>query len=114
MQITFETRKRITGFYILRYGVPEGRSRKGYASFKQVQPWPWHVEVNCFLGMAISKPVSLVLCMHGHKDSFGPRIWVGTTLKDFVKAYSKERSHPPRYPTRCQVHPFSFPILSEH
>ena len=26
-------------------GVPEGRSSEGYASFKQVKPWPWHVEV---------------------------------------------------------------------
>ena len=40
MQITFETRKRSTGFYVLRQGVPEG-----YASFKQVKSWPWHVEV---------------------------------------------------------------------
>ena len=45
MQITFETRKRNTGFYVLRQGVPEGRSSEGYASFKQVKPWPWHVEV---------------------------------------------------------------------
>ena len=29
-QITFETRKRNTGFYILRHGVPEGRSNEGY------------------------------------------------------------------------------------
>ena len=26
-------------------GVPEGCSSEGYASFKQVKPWPWHVEV---------------------------------------------------------------------
>ena len=29
----------------LRQGVPDGRSSKGYASFKQVKSWPWHVEV---------------------------------------------------------------------
>ena len=45
MQITFETRKKNTGFYVLRQGVPEGRSIEGYASFKQVMPWPWYVEV---------------------------------------------------------------------
>ena len=38
MQITFETMKRNTGFYVLRQGVPEGRSSEGYASFKQVKP----------------------------------------------------------------------------
>ena len=41
----FETRKRNTRFYILRLGVPEGRSSEGYASLKQVKSWPWHVEV---------------------------------------------------------------------
>ena len=45
MQITFETRKRNTRSYVLRQGIPEGRSSKGYASFKQVKSWPWHVEV---------------------------------------------------------------------
>ena len=45
MQITFETKKRNTRFYVLRQGVPEGRSSEGYASFKQVKPWPWYIEV---------------------------------------------------------------------
>ena len=45
VQITFETRKRNTGFYVLRHGVPEGRSSEGHATFKQVKPWPWDVEV---------------------------------------------------------------------
>ena len=36
---------RNTGFYILRQGVPEGCSSKGYASFKQVKPGPWHKKV---------------------------------------------------------------------
>ena len=45
MKITLETRKRNTGFYILRQGVPEGRFSEGYASFKQVKSCPWHVEV---------------------------------------------------------------------
>ena len=33
MQITFKIKKRNT-FYILRQGVPEGRSSEGYANFK--------------------------------------------------------------------------------
>ena len=41
----WKKRKRITGFYISRQVVPEGRSSEGYASFKQVKPWPWHVQV---------------------------------------------------------------------
>ena len=45
MQTTFETKKRNTGFYVLRQGVPDGRSTEGYASFRQVKPWSWHVEV---------------------------------------------------------------------
>ena len=45
MQITFETTNRNKRFYILRQGVREGRSSEGYASFKQVMPWPWNVEV---------------------------------------------------------------------
>ena len=44
VQITFKTRKRNTGFCILKQGVPEGRSSEGYASFKQVKPWSGHVE----------------------------------------------------------------------
>ena len=31
----FETRKRNTGFYVLRQGVPEGRSSDGYASLRE-------------------------------------------------------------------------------
>ena len=45
VQITFETRKRNTRVDILRQGVPEECSSKGYANFKQVEPWSWHVEV---------------------------------------------------------------------
>ena len=45
MQITFKKRNRNTRVYVLRQGVPEGRSSEGYASFKQIKPWPWHVEV---------------------------------------------------------------------
>ena len=29
----------------MRPGVPERRSSEGYANFKQVKPWHWHVEV---------------------------------------------------------------------
>ena len=32
-------------FYILRQAVSEGCSSKGYASFKQVEPWSWHIQV---------------------------------------------------------------------
>ena len=38
--------REITGFYVLRQGVPQGRSCEEYASFNQVKLWPWHVEVN--------------------------------------------------------------------
>ena len=44
VQTTFETRKISRGFYVLRQGDAEGRSCKGYASFKQIKPFPWHVE----------------------------------------------------------------------
>ena len=29
----------------MRQGVPDGHSSEGYANFKQVKSWPWHVEV---------------------------------------------------------------------
>ena len=45
VQITFETRKRNTVFYVLRQGVPEGCSSEGYANFKLVKSWPWHVRL---------------------------------------------------------------------
>ena len=45
MQITFEIRKRNTGFYVLRLRVPKGRSSEGYASFKQIKSWSWYVEI---------------------------------------------------------------------
>ena len=51
MHITFETRKRNTGFYVLRQGVPEGPSSEGYASLKQIKSWPWRVEV--FPGVSV-------------------------------------------------------------
>ena len=41
----FKTRKRNTRFYVLRQGVTEGCSSEVYASFNEVKPWPWHVEV---------------------------------------------------------------------
>ena len=50
----FETRKRDTGFYILRQGVPEGRSIEGYTNFKQVKSW--HVEV--IPGVSVVGPVT--------------------------------------------------------
>ena len=35
VQTTFKTRKRNTGFYVLRQGVPEGDSSEGYASLNK-------------------------------------------------------------------------------
>ena len=37
--------REVQDFCVLRQGVPEGRSSEGYASFKQVKSWPWHIEV---------------------------------------------------------------------
>ena len=37
--------REIQDFYVLRQGVPEGRSSESCASFKQVRSWPWHVDV---------------------------------------------------------------------
>ena len=46
MFITFETRKRNKGFYVLRQGVPEGCSSERCATFKQVKTRrPWRVDV---------------------------------------------------------------------
>ena len=45
MQVTIATRKRNTGFYVLKQGVPERRSSEGYASCKQAKLWPGHVRV---------------------------------------------------------------------
>ena len=77
MQITFETRKRNIGFYVLRQGVPEGRSSEGYASFKQVKPWPWHEEVIPGVGV-----VGLV-----SKRELCQVIW-GIIIKNFMHKYS--------------------------
>ena len=62
MQITFETRKRNIGFYVLRQGVPEGRSSEGYASFKQVKPWDVQVisEVSA-VGLVINEELCKVV-----------------------------------------------------
>ena len=72
MQITFETRKRSTGFYVLRQGVPEG-----YASFKQVKSWPWHVEVIPGVGV-VGLMTNKELCQV---------IW-GLIVKNFTHTYS--------------------------
>ena len=77
MQITFETRKRSTGFYTLRQGVPEGCSSEGYANFKHVKPWPWHVEVIpgvSVVGLTTNEVLCQVVCgsiqNFTHKYSF--------------------------------------------
>ena len=77
MQITFETRKRNTGFYALRQGVPVGCSSKGYASFKQDKPWPWHIEVIPGVGV-----VGLVT----HKE-LCQVLWE-IIIKNFMQKYS--------------------------
>ena len=77
MQITFETRKRNTGFYVLRHEVPEGRSSEGYLSFKQVKSWPWHVEVI---------PAVSVAGLMTSKELFKV-VW-GIIIKNFMHKYS--------------------------
>ena len=77
MQITFETKKRNTGFYVLRQGVPDGRSSEGYASFKQVKSWPWHVEV--------IPEVSVVGLVTSEELCKG--VW-GIIIKNFMHKYS--------------------------
>ena len=77
MQVAFETRKRNTGFYILRQGVPEGRSREGYVSYKHVKPWPWHVEV--IPGVSVVGPVTNEeLC----------KVASGIIIKNFMHKYA--------------------------
>ena len=78
VQITFETTKRNTWFYILRQGVPEGRSSEGYASFKYVQPWPWHVAVIPGVGVLVGLVTNKELCQV---------IW-GIIIKNFMHKYS--------------------------
>ena len=77
MQITFEIMKKNTLLYILRQGVPEGRSSEGYASFKLVKPRPWHVEVIRgvgVMGLVTNKELCKV-------------IW-GIIIKNFMHKYS--------------------------
>ena len=65
MQTTFETRKRNTGFYVLRQVVPEGRSSEEYASFKQKKSWPWHTEVIpgvSVVGLVSNEELCKVVC----------------------------------------------------
>ena len=77
MQITFEKRKRNTGFYVLRQGVPEGRSSEEYANFKQVKPWPWHVEV--IPGVIVMGLVT--------NEELCKTVW-GIIIKNFMHEYS--------------------------
>ena len=77
MQITFETRKRNTRFYVLRQGVPEGRSSEGYASFKQVKLWPWNVEV--IPGVSVMGLVT--------NEELCKVVW-GIIIKNFMRKYS--------------------------
>ena len=58
-------------------GVPEGRSSEGYASFKQVKPWPWHVEVILGVGV-VGLVTNKELCQV---------IW-GIIIKNFMHKYS--------------------------
>ena len=77
MLITFETRKRNTRLYVLRQGVPEGRSSEVYASFKEVKSWLWHVEVIpgvSVVGLVANEEVCKV-------------VW-GIIIKDFMHKYS--------------------------
>ena len=61
----------------MRQGVPEGRTSEGYASFKQVKPWLWYIEV--IPGVSV---VGLVtneeLC----------KVVFGIIIKNFIHKYS--------------------------
>ena len=74
---TFQTRPN-TGFYVLRLGLPEGRSSEGHrASFKQVKFWPWHVEVipgDSVVGLVTNEELCEV-------------VW-GIVIKNFMQKYS--------------------------
>ena len=86
VQITLETRKRNTGFYVLRQGVPEGRSSEGYASFKQVKSWPWYVEV--IPGVSVVGLVTI-------NEELCKVVW-GIIIKKFLYKYSFILSEPLR------------------
>ena len=77
MPITFEARKGDTGFCSLGQRVPEGRTSEGYASFKQVKSWPWHVEVIPGVGV-VGLVTNKELCQV---------IW-GIIIKNFMHKYS--------------------------
>ena len=47
--------------YILKQRIPGGPSDEGYASFKQVRPWTWHVEV--ILGVSVVGLVTKTSCV---------------------------------------------------
>ena len=61
----------------MRQGVSEGRSSEGYANFKQIKSWPWHVEV--IPGVSV---VGLVTNEELYKS-----VW-GITIKNFMHEYS--------------------------
>ena len=77
MFITFETRKRNTRFYVLRQGVSEGCSSERCASSKQVNPWPWHVDVIPGVG---------VMGLMSNKE-LCQATW-GIIIKNFMPKYS--------------------------
>ena len=85
VQIKFETRKKNTGFYVLRQGVPEGRSSEWYTSFKQIKLWPWHVEVIpgvSVVGLVANKELcqvvsGIIIKTFMHKYSFKWAVAVG-------------------------------------
>ena len=93
MQITLETRKRNTRFYVLRQWVPEGRSIEAYASFKQAKPWPWHVEV--IPGVSV---VGLVT-----HEQLRKVVW-GIIIKNFMHTHT--RTH-----ARMHAHTHTDPVL---
>ena len=73
MWIKFETRKRNTGFCF----EAGSSSSKGYASFKQVRSWPWHVEFTpgvSVVGLVTTEELCKV-------------VW-GIIIKNFMHEYS--------------------------
>ena len=56
---------------------PEGRSSDGYASFKQVKSWPWHIEL--IPGISVVELVT--------NEELCKVVW-GIIIENFMHKYS--------------------------
>ena len=70
--------REIQDFYVLRQGVPVGRSGEGYASFKQIKSWLCHVEV--IPGVSVVGLVTI-------NEELCKVVW-GIIIKNFMHKYS--------------------------